>query len=579
GAKSAQPSRLSRNDGYDGGARGGESEGVQMTKISAKTVVIGLDGATWRVLDPLMERGMMPNLKRIIQGSAKGTLKSTIPPVTGPAWVSFATGKNPGKHGCFDFTYPTNSLVQLKTISSNRIRAKTFYEYLSENGKKTIFVNLPGSYPPRTNDITITSLFTKGDQFIFPSDLVAEIPELQHYRLTPDMNLIMHNKTRDYINDIRQIEKNRFVCVKALFEKNWDLFFVLFSGSDWIQHVVYDKLVSGSLPNDHAAIAFYQELDNYLEWFLDNIDGNVNLLIISDHGFDTYQGTFYLNEWLRREGYLKVKAQPRTVVRQHRIDEEIGKARDNRFKIIKIPLFVKGFLQGSEVLNTLSTTLYRWLRDKLSLKLEVDMCVDLANSAAYCTTNELNGIYINCKNRYSNGVVSTENYERLRSEIIEKLRKLADKNGKKLFKNVFPKEEIYEGEMILEGPDIVIELDGYITGANFPMKILEYEEVIYHHADGIFLATGPVFEKGKQIAEASLLDIAPTILYIMGMNVPEDMDGRVLFSAIKDDFVENNPVQFLQQPEPLPFSGNEPLDDCNDDELVIERLKGLGYMG
>ena len=116
-----------------------------------KIVIIGLDGATWKLFDNLIEKNFLPNLNKVIKKGIIGNLESTNPPVTAPAWVSFATGKNPGKHGCYDFILPRNSLDYTRTISSKDISGLTFYEILNLVNHKGTIINLPNSFPPRTN--------------------------------------------------------------------------------------------------------------------------------------------------------------------------------------------------------------------------------------------------------------------------------------------------------------------------------------------------------------------------------------------------------------------------------------------
>lgn len=136
-----------------------------------KCIVIGLDGATFELINPLIKRGKLPTIRKLIEDGVHGVLKSTIPPLTGPAWVSFATGKNPGKHGCYDFELPKNSLDQIEMMSSKDINGDTFYEVLDRRGKKCILINLPGSYPLRIGGVVITDFLTRGERFYFPSKL------------------------------------------------------------------------------------------------------------------------------------------------------------------------------------------------------------------------------------------------------------------------------------------------------------------------------------------------------------------------------------------------------------------------
>src|SRR3989304_843271 len=210
----------------------------------SRVLIIGLDGATWDLIKPMAEAGTLPTLKNVMDHGVWGNLQTTIPPFTGPAWVSFATGKNPGKHGIFDFLLPKKSLNDLKTTSTKHIKGETFYEILNEKGKKCILVNLPGSYPPRIGEIVVTGLCTPGNDFIFPPDLIDEIPEFKNYRIFPDVSLEQDGRVTEYINDIRELEKTRFECAKKLFKRKWDFFFILFSGTDWIQHIIFDKLMT-----------------------------------------------------------------------------------------------------------------------------------------------------------------------------------------------------------------------------------------------------------------------------------------------------------------------------------------------
>ena len=113
-----------------------------------KVVIIGLDGATWDVLTPLMARGEMPTLRRLAEEGASGTLKSTTPPMTPTACVTLYTGVNPGKHGIIGFeNLPKDGQTEL--VNSTSWRYKTIWQILSENGRRSILVGLPLTYPPQ----------------------------------------------------------------------------------------------------------------------------------------------------------------------------------------------------------------------------------------------------------------------------------------------------------------------------------------------------------------------------------------------------------------------------------------------
>ncbi|MFW6116943.1 MAG: alkaline phosphatase family protein [bacterium] len=261
--------------------------------MSKKTVVIGLDGATLDLIRPWSTAGYLPHFSTLLREGAHGFLTSTIPSSTSPAWTSFATGKNPGKHGCYDFRLPGDSLGHTRFITSNDIPGKTFYELLVEAGKKVTLINLPVSYPPRIEETVITSLMTHGTSCVFPPTLIEEIPDLETYQI------VAETQTPE---GIAMVERERFSVARKLFEREWDFFFLLFSGSDHISHEMYAEMLEEG--NSSRGSKVFQDLDRYVGWFLDRLPREANLLVMSDHGFKILPTIFYINSWLAGEGYL-----------------------------------------------------------------------------------------------------------------------------------------------------------------------------------------------------------------------------------------------------------------------------------
>ena len=113
-----------------------------------RLVILGLDGATWTVLDPIRKRGLMPNLDALLAQSASGTLRSTIPPVTSAAWTTMMTGCGPARHGVFDHRWYDAAAGQMRVNHSARVRVPTVWHEISRAGRSTISLNLPVTYPP-----------------------------------------------------------------------------------------------------------------------------------------------------------------------------------------------------------------------------------------------------------------------------------------------------------------------------------------------------------------------------------------------------------------------------------------------
>ena len=121
---------------------------VDRMKNVRKVICIGLDGATFDLIRPWLSKGKLPNIGRIIKDGVWGELESVIPPVSAPAWTSFMTGKNPGKHGIFGFKKEKQGTYEELFVNRKLIKSETLWKCLSDVGKKVIVINVPLTYPP-----------------------------------------------------------------------------------------------------------------------------------------------------------------------------------------------------------------------------------------------------------------------------------------------------------------------------------------------------------------------------------------------------------------------------------------------
>lgn len=542
----------------------------------SRVLVIGLDGATWDLLMPLAKEGFLPTLAKLMEGGSYGELESTMPPVTAPAWASFATGKNPGKTGVFDFLIPRRSLDDLTPITSKDISGKTFYEILDNNGKRTILVNLPVSYPPRTKNPTITSILTQGDQFIYPASLMEEIPKLAEYRITPDFDLKFQGSDEEYFEDIRKLENVRFACCQKLFEHEWDFFFLLFAGIDWIQHHLYDKLITNSLDKNHVAFQLFHDIDSYVGWFVDHLPSEASLLLMSDHGFRTYRGTFHINQWLKENDFLESHyVRKHTGPYQHLFVEGMAEAqaksmdRGSAKKIASLilPSFV------IDVLQRLGLGRICGVLEKHFPSLQIQIAVNYRRARALCPTFELSGLYLNRAGRFQDGIIEPQDARHIREQIISGLRRLRDPvTGEAAFDGVLGNEVVYSGERARFAPDILILPKDFwvapaVLSSDNKSNIFKEGILNYHSPSGIFLAYGPGIKKGNRLDGAKIYDIAPTILHILGVPIPKDTDGRVLKEGFEHDSeFARRPVEYVRTDE---------REQIRRKISELKRLKGL----
>ncbi len=500
-----------------------------------KVLVIGLDGASWDLLNPWIEEGRLPALEKLIKEGVHGTLKSTNPPVTGPAWVSFATGKHPGKHGCYGFFLPKRSLTDTAAITTMDIKGDTFYELLDRQNKKCILINLPCSYPPRIQKTLITDFLTKGDQLFFPPDLVTEIPELKDYRVVPSPNL----KGESFVSDVSDQERTRFECAQELFRRDWDFFFILFDVPDSILHRIDKKINPGE---KLAHLKVLTEIDDYIGWFVDHAP-DTHIFVMSDHGFRGYDRAFAHNAWLADEGYAKIGVASIKAKKEDSSFLERNKTSSWAQSLLH-RLMRKGIPLSSPLMRNMASLLYPIIRKVTRPQGVIHFTAD-PGSLAYSLTYHGNyaSIYLNSRERFEEGIV--ENREQLRAEIMAKLENVVDKAGKKVFASVSKGEDVYFGECTDKAPDIVLVApdDCSLTGVS-------YGKANNAHAlEGIFLAYGADIRKDDRV-DVEIVDLAPTLLHSMGFPVPSDMDGQVLKGIFREDSEPaSRPVRYQEPAE------------------------------
>ena len=300
--------------------------------MSERVLIIGLDGAVWRVLDAMIEAGRMPNLKALVDGGAAGNLRSTVPPITVPAWSSFMTGKNPAKHGIYEFLVREEGSYNERPISARSRRARTIWRILTDAGKKVVCLNVPTTYPPEeVNGVMVSGFLTPSGarDFVTPNSLLPEIEEkfgpYYLYMKTKITGTAMSDEAvRTLLDDCRQMLDYKTKVATWLAERERpDVLITHVWGTDRLQHELWDILDpthpasdAGKVARNKAAVEdYYEFLDGKIGELRAAMGEDVHTVIMSDHGFGPIYKIIDLNWWLYENGFLAFKTDLGTRVR------------------------------------------------------------------------------------------------------------------------------------------------------------------------------------------------------------------------------------------------------------------------
>ncbi len=536
-----------------------------------KVMVIGLDGATFDLMTPWLESGELPNLARIVQSGTHGELRSVTPPESPLAWPSFATGRNPGKHGVFGFYESHVSLpYSLSPINARTNRAETLYKTLAKAGKKVITLAVPFTFPPEPleNGIMIPGEFSLPGEVAnrtasYPPGIQDEVSQVvADTRLAVDTSLVYQSPS-EYLKDLHATTDNLLdMATYLLNNKPWDFFMLVFSGVDQVEHYFYRDLIEKGTFED-AILTYYRKVDEAVGVILQQVEKEeMTLFVMSDHGMQPFKQYFCLNLWLHEKGLLKFKQPIKQRLKQKLIQFM------NKSGIKKLVLD--------------NVNLRRFSSGAISSALSFHD-IDFTRTQAYAYG--FGSIRINLEGRDADGAVSLAEYDSVRELIMQGL----EAEGADL--KSYKREDVYQGPFVDRAPDLVVTSDRYwpngLAGvgpfSNLYAAVLEDSPFIngMHAMNGIFMARGPHVQATHEIQGAELIDLAPTILYTMGLDIPVDMDGKLLGDIFDAEFFAAYPARYADTPEK---PENETDDDryiwsSDEEEALLNRLRDLGYLG
>ncbi len=551
--------------------------------IKRKVAVFGLDGITFDLIQPWLDEGRLPNLARLMANGASGRLRSYIPPVSASAWASFFTGANPGQHGLVDFTYPAPDSYRINVSSSHTRTAPALWEIVSRAGGQVGVISMPMTYPPEPlNGFMLCSFLTPhtDSRNTYPDSLKEELATA-----AGSFPLHMSEKgrgqdPRQFVQAVKEMEIARARSVCHLLEnKPWDLFIYIVETTDNLQHEVWHLLDETHPRHDPQVAAavmpdvldYYETVDRLLGEMIAQVPDEAMIVVLSDHGFGPFHKFFHINNWLAEQGWLKFRHSPFSLLK--RFTFKLGVTPINALKwVIRLRL--------SGMRKNVKRGRGRGTLKRIFLSFDD---VDWARTKAFSVGN-FGQVYLNVTGRRPAGIVTPDEYESVRDQITKAALALRDpSDGVQVVRQVYKREEIFHGVSTGHLPDLILHTDRarYVSfghadfGSN---KILEPSigQTGHHHMVGVVSLTGPGVCQGTTLDEASIFDLAPTILHYMGLSVPDYMDGTVLEQAFTADFNGTNPIR--NHDGELGLSVEDTGYAGDEEEAVLAKLRDMGYV-
>ena len=480
-----------------------------------RAVIFGVDGLSFRILRPLIERGDLPNFARLQREGVEAGFMSAVPSVTPPAWMSMVTGLKPAKHGVFDFwEFDTSDTVVKSKLVTHRKGGKAIWNILSEYGKRVIVLNVPLTYPPdAVNGIMVSGLMTPGTQmpFTFPTafkhELFQQVPD---YRIDLSTEKIAAGQFVDGV--LAMTEKRIQLQEHLLSEHEWDFAFLAYVGPDRIQHRIWGAIET----LDQKATAYYRLLDDALGKAMSHLTSEDVLFVASDHGFIGARKWFYINEYLcRRDLLQRGPANTSVKARVLSAGREVAQKAHVLGMVRKVRKFYSSF--NTTPIIEQKDNFYKPLFEQIDWN-ENRACVLSLTAFGSGTADVVLSPH-----------ASKEEMEELRLALAAERHPLT---GEPLAEAVYATDVYGEGPFRPASEHIVLVPSPGVTfhltmGRKNLWETLDEPKGI-HEKEGVFYAWGAGVKQGVQVDPLQIYDLVPTALHALGVQVEEPFDGRVV---------------------------------------------------
>lgn len=555
-----------------------------------KVFVLGLDGATWDVLNPLIDGGDLPNLGRIRDRGAHGELRSVFPPLSPVAWTGVMTGKNSGKHGVFEFLEYAHNPLAGRVNSSRAIKTELVWEVAGRHGKTTVAGGVPMSYPHRK-----APGFYLGD-FLSPAgaaDFASDpeiLRELEAHLGTPyrPWSTAVHEGGNEaaVLAELTDYLDHHLKTVEFLMKRcPWDLFMFDLMATDRAQHELWHawlpshRMAKGRDLSEVRAgyVDFWKRLDRGVGEIEAALPPDTSMILMSDHGFGPIEWYVNFNVWLLEKGYIALHDS--LYVKQKRWFWKHGATPEWFYGLMS------KFGMARSRVDRFRGKQMSWVDRLADSGFLSKKHIDWSRTRAYAQGN-FGQIFVNAKGRQPQGCVAPEDVRPLLDELKAGLMAIPHpETGKPLVEKVLERDDLYSGPHAHLAPDLVAVLGdwNYRTIGLYDFTTNKLISPAFgptgdHRMEGIFIGSGPGFLAGSKPDGADLLDIAPTVLHLLGVPVPEDMDGRVLTEVLDPSLAPPIAAGPTAPPSPPAEPPAGVAYSEEEDAAIQQRLADLGYL-
>ncbi len=524
----------------------------------SRVLLIGWDGADWRILDPMLEAGLLPNLRSLIDRGARGVLRSTTPNHSWAAWPSFLTGVEPSNHGVYDIFEKELGVRKSLPVTYRSIKEKTMLADLTAAGCTTVMTNLPLTFPPPRIDgkLVAGGVLPKWRPFTHPESLAGELEKAgAPFPINGMSWTTFRNRPEPFLEEARELTEARTRANLHLLDTtDWRFAALIYVATDRVQHCL-DKYVAPDHP-DFASLSrqplaekvrdVYRLLDDALGRVLERAEDDDLVLFVSDHGFQSCTRALHMDRLLEHLGLLRFAA---------------SKA-------------VFGPMQWGPM-----RTVARKVYDVLGLhgRISLPQSVNWQRTVAYTSVRSTGeGVSINVAGREPDGIVDPGDFEATRDRVMEALDGFTDPaTEKKPFRRVLRREDVFTGRHAETAPDILLD-PAPLYSLTHAKSMVEDADWLSgdHRMEGVIAASGPRVRPDAFAEPALLVDMAPTILAALGVPASVKHDGQVLSAVVGDE--ASVAAAGVREGE----AGADDATGLAEDEAleVEEHLRGLGYL-